>query len=362
MGTNGQINPYACPQYSNPDGCNGVGLSTKQKAVPGSGNSQRPAQTDKGDITDHASNVTDWGAPDSSGFQRMSASAWMEILPFLIALVMQLRGKNPGNNETSSNQFLAPVKAGGTFAASTAAPSVPTPGKTAQSSGASNAGQEIPVNGGGPNTITVRNNSNREQNYALFVNPSEGQTSSFDVPHGFVTLKPGESASFKLPVSAAPGLHTSGYVQQMNNYSQADYQARKKPDPENFKATRAEYTFDHDGTLWFNTSHILGYNAALTMNGNGQVAGSSDTILSAVEKSHPNLVKNVGGQKVIVGPQGFTAGTNMESARVLNEMLNHSSNPGDIKNHTTTYVLPPDDSAMRGGKGPGVLILDFGNA
>lgn len=67
--------------------------------------------------------------------------------------------------------------------------------------------------------------------------------------HGFLTLKPSESATFKLPVPPAPGRHTSGYVQQMNNYTQA-----------------------------------------------------------------------------------------------------------------TSYVLPPDDSTMRGGKGPGVLILDFGNA
>lgn len=371
MFTNVQVNGNAhCPQHGNQNGCTDNGLIVKPKTVSSSDSSQPSTQTDDGDIVDYANPATDETQSDPSGFQGMSASALIEIVQALIALLMQMFGNGPGNspgqNDASSKQSFAPESMAVDGPAPVFMPSpegaAPTADIPTQSSGASSAGQEIPVDGGGPNTITVRNNSNREQNYALFVNPAEGQITSFDVPHGFVTLKPGESASFKLPVSPAPGLHTSGYVQQMNNYTQTDYQAKKKPDPENFKATRAEYTFDHDGTLWFNTSHILGYNAALTMNGNGQVAGSSETILSTVEKDHPNLVQNVGGQKVIVGPQGFTSGTNMESAQVLNELLNHSNNPGDIQNHTTTYVLPPDDSAMRGGKGPGILTLDFGNA
>jgi hypothetical protein len=380
MCINGQLNSNArSTQHGNQDACNGTGVSANPKAVSGSGSSQPSTQTDVGDITDpaHPTTAIDEAQSDPSVSQDKLMSMLIEILMMLVTLLMQLLGISPDQKGASSTQGAAPVGTtstggvgggggGGAGSAGGNAPSTPSAPSTAgappQSNGASNAGQSIPVDGGGPNTITVRNNSNREQNYALFVNPAEGQTTSFDVPHGFVTLKPGESASFKLPASPAPGRHTSGYVQQMNNYTQADYQAKKKPDPENFKATRAEYTFDHDGKLWFNTSHILGYNAALTMSGNGQVAGSSDTILSAVEKGHPNLVQTVGGQKVIVGPQGFTAGTNMESAQVLNEMLNHSSNPGDIKSHTTTYVLPPDDSAMRGGKGPGILTLDFGNA
>jgi hypothetical protein len=214
---------------------------------------------------------------------------------------------------------------------------------------------DINVDGGGKNTITVTNTSDKEQNYALFTNPGPGQTSSFGVPNGFVTLKPGESANFKLPEQS------SGYVQQMNNYTQADYDAGKAPTSDNFKASRAEYTFNSDGSLYFNDSNIDGYNSALKMKSNGQVAGSSESVLSKIEQSNPNLISVVGGQKVVEGSQFFTDQTNIEARDALDKTINHNDNPGDLNGNTTTYVMPNDDKAVRGTKSNS-LTLEFGNA
>jgi hypothetical protein len=214
---------------------------------------------------------------------------------------------------------------------------------------------DINVDGGGKNTITVKNTSDKEQNYALFTNPGPGQVASFGKPNGFVTLKPGESANFKVPDQH------SGYVQQMNNYSEADYKAGKAPDANNFKASRAEYTFNKDGTLYFNDSNIDGYNSALKMNANGQTAGSGESILSKVEQSNPGLVSQVGNQKVVEGSQFFTDQTNIEARDALDKYLNHNNNPGDLNGNTTTYVLPNDDKAVRGTQS-NALELEFGNA
>lgn len=214
---------------------------------------------------------------------------------------------------------------------------------------------DINVDGGGKNTITVTNTSDKEQNYAVFTNPGPGQTSSFGLPNGFVTLKPGESANFKLPEQS------SGYVQQMNNYTQADYDAGKAPAADNFKASRAEYTFNADGSLYFNDSNIDGYNSALKMTSNGQVAGSSESVLSKIEQSNPNLISVVGGQKVVEGSQFFTDQTNIEARNALDKYINHNDNPGDLNGNTTTYVMPNDDKAVRMSQS-NTLTLEFGNA
>jgi hypothetical protein len=221
--------------------------------------------------------------------------------------------------------------------------------------GASNAGQDIAVNGGGDKTVSITNNSSREQNYALFTNPTAGMSSSFGRPDGFVTLKPGESANFKLPDQH------SGYVQQMNDYTRADYDAGKQPTAENFKASRAEYTFNADGTAYFNASNIDGYNASLKMEANGQVAGTDKEILAQFEKDHPNLIETVGGQKIIKGPQFFSDAIDQEAVRALDLALNNNADPYNLDGNTTTYVLPDDNKAVRGTTG-GDLALYFGDA
>lgn len=238
-------------------------------------------------------------------------------------------------------------------------PTTDTPATTATPSDSktSSAGSigDINVDGGGKNTITIKNNSDKEQNYALFSNPGPGQVSSFGVPNGFVTLKPGESVNLKVPDQH------SGYVQQMNNYSEADYKAGKAPDANNFKATRAEYTFNSDGSLYFNDSNIDGYNASLKMSSEGQVAGSSESILAKVKQSNPGLISNVGGQEVIEGAQFFSSNTNIEARNAIDENINHNSNPDDLNGNTTTYAMPNDDKAVRGTKSNS-LLLEFGNA
>ena len=233
----------------------------------------------------------------------------------------------------------------------------PTPSNTTSqppaASTSSSAGRDISVNGGGNNTITVKNTSSREQTYALFTNPTPGMSSSFGRPDGFVTLKPGESANFKLPAQS------SGYVQQVNNYTQADYDANKAPSSDNFKATRAEYTFNADGSLYFNDSNIDGYNASVKMTANDQVGGSSDSIMATIASKHPGLIETIGGQQVIRGAQFFSDAIDTEARDALDLAINHNANGGDLNGNTTTYVLPNDDKAVRGTKG-NALTLEFG--
>lgn len=222
--------------------------------------------------------------------------------------------------------------------------------KASGSNGASDAGKSIPVSGGGENTINLTNSGSQPQSYALFVNPGPGMTASFDRPDGFVTLQPGESANFKLPAGYG------GYVQQMNNYTQQDYDNHVKPEADNFKATRAEYKFDADGQLWFNNSNIDGYNASLKMSSDGNSAsvGGNGSVLDKIAAEHPELVKTVGGQKVIEGPQFFSDAINGTSVEEFNKFFNQGG-------ATNTYVLPDDNLAMRHANS-NTLDLEFGDA
>ena len=252
----------------------------------------------------------------------------------------------PTTNVASSQSSDASTSVQPTASQST----LPPPAVSTPSSG----GRDIAVNGGGINTISVKNTSSRDQTYALFTNPTPGMSSSFGRPDGFVTLKAGESANFKLPAQS------SGYVQQVNNYTQADYDANKAPSSDNFKATRAEYTFNADGSLYFNDSNIDGYNASVKMTANDQVAGSSDSILASIASQHPSLIETIGGQQVIRGAQFFSDAIDTEARDALDLSINHNANGGDLNGNTTTYVLPNDDKAVRGTKSNS-LTLEFGN-
>lgn len=236
-------------------------------------------------------------------------------------------------------------------AATTAAPTQ----QASATNGATATQGDININGGGKNTISVKNTSDREQNYAVFTNPTAGMSSSFGKPDGFVTLKPGESVNLKLPEQS------SGYLQQMNNYTKADYDANKAPEANNFKASRAEYTFNKDGSLYFNSSIIDGYNASLKMSANGQTAGSNESVLDKIAKTNPGLIETVGDQKVVRGTQFFTDQTDTESRDALDKYVNHNDNPGDLNGNTTAYVVPNDDKAVRGTQG-NALQVEFGNA
>lgn len=223
----------------------------------------------------------------------------------------------------------------------------------AASDGAAVNQGDINIQGGGKKTMIVINNSDREQNFACFSNPTPGMSSSFGMPDGFVTLKPGESANLKVPDQ------WSGYVQQMNNYTKADYDANKVPEANNFKASRAEPTFNKDGSLYFNSSIIDGYNASLKMSANGQSAGSNESVLDKIAKTNPGLIETVGGQKVVRGTQFFTDKTDMEARDALDKAINHNANPSDLNGNKTVYVVPNDDKAVRGTQGD-TLTLEFG--
>jgi hypothetical protein len=242
---------------------------------------------------------------------------------------------------------------------SDAATSVPT--TTAATSSASDAGKDILVGGGGNNTIKVTNTSNRAQNYGLFTNPTAGMRSGWGVPNGFMGLQPGESANFKLGDQA-------GYVQQLNDYTQTDYDNRvavSYKNNDNFKASRAEYNFTNFAGVghgvWFNDSNIDGYNSALKMNVGTQEAGSATSILGTVRGTAPGLIKNVGGQDIVEGPQFFSNDTNYDSVRTLDKLINGSDDPNDIAHHKATYVMPNDDAAVRWATDD-TLTLAFGNA
>ena len=345
------------------------------------------SKNEGGDGSDDGSGGADGGGSPGQNNDTQPQSGGSGLMALLAQLLNQFGNNNgAGSQDDESSGGGQGAPQGGNnapppytppapppSAAAPAAPPPPPPGANAQSPGNVQAPGETPpangtpapsathsigdidVDGGGKNTITVKNTSDKEQNYALFTNPGPGQVASFGKPNGFVTLKPGESANFKVPDQH------SGYIQQMNNYTEADYKAGKAPDANNFKASRAEYTFNKDGTLYFNDSNIDGYNSALKMNSNGQTAGSGESILSKVEQSNPGLISQVGGQKVVEGPQFFTDKTNIEARDALDKYLNHNDNPGDLNGNTTTYVLPNDDKAVRGTQS-NALELEFGNA
>ncbi|MEC5215755.1 hypothetical protein RCH09_000689 [Actimicrobium sp. GrIS 1.19] len=258
---------------------------------------------------------------------------------------------------SSDSRIGAPATSSTAPGTTSTAPVTTSPGATSSSS---NSGADINVDGGGPNTIHITNTSDQVQNYGLFTNPTAGMSSSWGVPNGFMTLQPGESANFKVGSQA-------GYVQQLNDYTQADYDSKtavSSKNNDNFKASRAEYNFTNfNGTdgVWFNDSNIDGYNAALSMRAGDQVAGSSASILNDVASSNPNLIETVGGQKIIKGAQFFSDAINTEAVDVLDARINNNPNEGDTSKNTTTYVLPDDNAAVRWSASR-TLELEFGNA
>lgn len=311
-------------------------------------NDTPPAQSDtlKSDTSQSDTSQSDTSTSPFSQRMQAQSQAWTTI--------GDDSGASTPVSQTSRSAPANPVNSAPPNAVAPASATAPASADPASVSTPSGAGRDISVNGGGVNTITVRNTSNREQNYAVFTNPTPGMSSSFGRPDGFVTLKPGESANFKLPAQS------SGYVQQVNNYTQADYDANKAPSSDNFKASRAEYTFNADGSLYFNDSNIDGYNSAVKMTANDQVAGSSDSILSSISSAHPGLIENIGGQQVIRGAQFFSDAIDTEARDALDLAINHNANGGDLNGNTTTYVLPNDDKAVRGAKS-NQLTIDFGN-
>lgn len=204
-------------------------------------------------------------------------------------------------------------------------------------SGAGNASaagstDKVAVDGGGPNSITLNNTTDKPMQIAFFKNQAAGTHPNFDGAEQIVTVPPGGSVDVSMPQD------WQGRAQKWDGSTQ-DY------------ANWAEINFEGStGKIWFDESDIPGRNASIKMStDDGQVAGTDKSVLGDAPSSI--VKKDSAGNDTIAAPQWFTGETNQQSVDFLDNAVGTS----------TAYVLPDDNNAVRVSNSKHMTI-DFGNA
>jgi hypothetical protein len=188
------------------------------------------------------------------------------------------------------------------------------------------------VDGGGPNSVLVRNRSDQPIQVAMFRNLAPGMHPNFEGPNAQFTIP----ANGELRISVPDDWQ--GRLQKYSGSTQ---------DPSNW----AELNFEGStGKIWFNESDIPGRNSSMLITApDGAVAGSTKSVLG---DAPPGVVAvDSSGQKVIKPPQWFTGVTDQGAVDYLNQALGN----------TNAYVLPDDHLAVRVSEAD-TLTIDIGTA
>ena len=193
-------------------------------------------------------------------------------------------------------------------------------------------GGSAAVNGGGPNSLNLVNNTDKAMPVAFFRNLAPGEHPSFDGPEAKFEIPPHSSLNVSMPED------WQGRVQKWSGNTQ---------DPSNW----AEINFEKaTHKIWFDESDIPGRNSSMTIEAPDGAKGGSD---KSVLGNAPDDVKTTdsAGNQVIKPPQWFDGKTNQQSVDFLNKALGN----------TNAYVLPDDNNAVRTSNANS-LKISFGEA
>lgn len=213
-----------------------------------------------------------------------------------------------------------------------AAAAAPAPAAAPAAPAAESPSGTAAVNGGGPNSLNLRNNTDQPMQVAFFRNLAPGEHPSFNGPEATFTLKPHESLKVAMPED------WQGRVQKWIGSTQDN-------------ANWAEINFEKSTKkIWFDESDIPGRNSSIKITApDGPVAGSDRSLLGQAPADI--VTTDSSGQKVIKAPQWFTGETNQASVDFLDRTLGTSN----------AYVLPDDNNAVRVSEANS-LTVDFGEA
>ena len=186
------------------------------------------------------------------------------------------------------------------------------------------------VDGGGPNSVLVRNRGDQPIEVAMFRNLAPGMHPNFDGPNAQFTIPAHGELRISVPDDWQGRLQKySGSTQDPSNWAELNFEAST-------------------GKIWFNESDIPGRNSSLLITApDGAVAGSSHSVLQNAPESVVTVDSS--GQKVIKPPQWFTGVTDQGAVDYLNQALGN----------TNAYVLPDDHLAVRVSEAD-TLTIDIG--
>ncbi len=174
------------------------------------------------------------------------------------------------------------------------------------------------VDGGGSNSILVRNTTDKPMDVAMFRNLAPGMHPNFEGPNAQFKLDAHSEMKISVPDD------WQGRLQKYSGNTQ---------DPSNW----AELNFEQKtGKIWFNESDIPGRNSSLEIKApDGTTAGIKKSVIG---KAPSDIVTtDSSGDDVIKSPQWFDGKTNPKSVAYLNQEIGKNN----------AYVLPPDDQAVR---------------
>ena len=188
------------------------------------------------------------------------------------------------------------------------------------------------VDGGGPNSLLVRNRSDQPIQVAMFRNLAPGMHPNFDGPNAQFTIPANGELRISVPDDWQGRLQKySGSTQDPSNWAELNFEAST-------------------GKIWFNESDIPGRNSSMLITApDGAVAGSTRSVLQDAPASVVTVDSS--GEKVIKPPQWFTGVTDQGAVNYLNESLGN----------TNAYVLPDDHLAVRVSEAD-MLTIDIGAA
>lgn len=186
------------------------------------------------------------------------------------------------------------------------------------------------VDGGGPNSLLVRNRSDQPIEVAMFRNLAPGMHPNFEGPNAQFTIPANGELRISVPDDWQGRLQKySGSTQDPSNWAELNFEAST-------------------GKIWFNESDIPGRNSSMLITApDGAVAGSSKSVLENAPASVVTVDSS--GQKVIKPPQWFTGVTDHGAVNYLNDALGN----------TNAYVLPDDHLAVRVSEAD-TLTIDIG--
>ncbi|HEX6703364.1 MAG TPA: hypothetical protein VF169_01285 [Albitalea sp.] len=230
-----------------------------------------------------------------------------------------------------------PQALGGPPAPPSAPDAAPAPESPAQPGGVPAGNPAAPsatgaVNGGGPNSLNLRNNTDQPMQVAFFRNLAPGEHPSFNGPEATFTIGAHQSMQVAMPEDWQGRVQKwSGNTQDNSNWAEINFE----------KSTKK---------IWFDESDIPGRNSSIKITApDGAVAGSDKSILGSAPAGI--VTTDSSGQRVIKAPQWFDGKTNHDAVNFLNGALGTSN----------AYVLPDDNNAVRTSSANS-LTVDFGDA